>query len=292
MNAWSAGVVLVAVAQRADCSGTQPPHLHPAPVLHGLVQLYNMKGGLKNMPCHYSTSEKCHWFAHTHQALTRVRRKVRLQLYSSRVFMTSWHHQARWWSAVSCSVWFSSANRISNNTSSRKTCQWRIELRLAHNSEERKGTQNNECVQEKSRFVRRCVVITTCRQSQFQLRWPVPLLSLHTSVTPDPPTHNTTLTLGSLWHMTYLSTPSYTTSCMMGHTHVALNTLVCNWRLICFKALYPRMNTYHTHCTFFWSISFDFGFIFYYRGFARATKGRHHVQVSMCPIFLNLASTR
>lgn len=130
---------------------------------------------------------------HTHQALTRVRRKVRLQLYSSRVFMTSWHHQARWWSAVSCSVWFSSANRISNNTSSGKTCQWRIELRLAHNSEERKGTQNNECVQEKSRFVRRCVVITTCRQSQFQLRWPVPLLSLHTSVTPDPPhtQHNT-----------------------------------------------------------------------------------------------------
>lgn len=130
---------------------------------------------------------------HTHQALTRLRRKVRLQLYSSRVFMTSWHHQARWWSAVSCSVWFSSANRISNNTSSGKTCQWRIELRLAHNSEERKGTQNNECVQEKSRFVRRCVVITTCRQSQFQLRWPVPLLSLHTSVTPDPPDtqHNT-----------------------------------------------------------------------------------------------------
>lgn len=197
---------------------------------------------------------------HTHQALTRVRRKVRLQLYSSRVFMTSWHHQARWWSAVSCSVWFSSANRISNNTSSGKTCQWRIELRLVHNSEERKGTQNNECVQEKSRFVRRCVVITTCRQSQFQLpfspftpQWPL-----------TPPTHNTTLTLGSLWHMTYLSTPSYTTSCMMNHTH----------------------------CTFFLSISFDFGLIFYHWRFARATKRRHHVQVSMCPIFLNLASTR
>lgn len=264
MNAWSAGVVLVAVAQRADCSGTQPPHLHPAPVLHGLVQLYNMKGGLKNMPCHYSTSEKCHWFAHTHQALTRVRRKVRLQLYSSRVFMTSWHHQARWWSAVSCSVWFSSANRISNNTSSRKTCQWRIELRLAHNSEERKGTQNNECVQEKSRFVRRCVVITTCRQSQFQLRWPVPLLSLHTSVTPDPPDtqHNTN------------------TGLLVTHD-VPLNTCIHD-------VLYDESHTLHL----FLSISFDFGLIFYHWGFARATKRRHHVQVSMCPIFLYLASTR
>lgn len=45
----------------------------------------------------------------------------------SGVFMI-WHHQTGWWSAVSCFVWFSSANCSCTNTRSGKTCQERLWL--------------------------------------------------------------------------------------------------------------------------------------------------------------------
>lgn len=87
-----------------------------------------------------------------------------------------------------------------------------------------KKTYNNnpggECVRKNSGVEHKCVIITRCCQSQSQLSRPMPPLFLNTSVTPDPHTHPTTLTVCFLWHTRHLSTPSYSTYCMMVTLHV------------------------------------------------------------------------
>lgn len=100
--------------------GDTTSHSHAAPVLRGLVQLYNKEEGVS---CKHALSllgsvSNADWHTHTNTAS----RLVRAGCGQSGVFMT-WHHRTGWWSAVSCFVWFSSINCSSTNTRSGKTCQ-------------------------------------------------------------------------------------------------------------------------------------------------------------------------